>query len=96
MSSAIDNVELIEETAFSMVVQALEDYRDEARQIFSEEDDKPADIAEDITREALDSMGVSSMRGRLYGKIDYKKAAYVFLPTALPIALMVDSNPDCS
>jgi hypothetical protein len=49
----------------AMVVQALTDYRQEAITIFREETDLPQDIAEDITREALELMGVSGWNERL-------------------------------
>ena len=54
----------------------------------------PQDIAEDVTREALESMGVSRLNERLYGKVDVKKAIYVFLPMAQPVALMLDSKAE--
>ena len=60
-------IEKIEETAFALVVQALRDYLQQAVTIFKEETDRPQDIAEDITREAIDEMGVSAIRERLYG-----------------------------
>ncbi len=90
----LDEIERLEETAMSVVVQALMDYRHQAVTIFSEETDLPQDIAEDVTREALESMGVSRFNERLYGKVDVKKAIYVFLPEAQPIALMLDSKAE--
>ena len=75
-----DAVERLERTAFSMVVEAFLDYRDSAATIFREETDLPHDIAEDPTREAVESMGMAGLRDRLYGKVDFKKAIYVFLP----------------
>ncbi len=78
----------------AMVVQALTDYRQQAVTIFREETDLPQDIAEDITREALELMGVSGWNERLYGKVDFKKAVYVFLPSAHPVALMLDSKAE--
>ena len=80
----------------SMVVQALTDYQRQAVTIFREETDLPQDIAEDITREALDLMGLSGWNERLYGKVDFKKAVYAFLPDAQPVALMVDSKAEKS
>ena len=77
-----------------MVVQALKDYQEQAVTIFEEETDLPQDIAEDVTREALESMGVSRLNERLYGKVDIKKAVYVFLPEAQPVALMLDSKAE--
>ena len=92
----LDGFERLEQTAMAMVVQALTDYRQQAATIFREETDLPQDIAEDITREALDLMGLSGWNERLYGKVDFKKAVYVFLPGAHPIALMVDSKAEKS
>ena len=89
-------VEKAEETAFAAVVQALRDYRRQAETIFREETDRPQDIAEDITREAIEEMGVSSIRERLYGNVDFKKAIYVFLPEPFRVALMVDSKAEKS
>ena len=90
----LDELERLEQIAMSIVVQALRDYRREATIIFREETDLPQDIAEDITREAIESMGVSGMRVRLYGKVDVKKAVYIFLPEAHPVALMVDAKAE--
>lgn len=91
-----DELERLEEITTSMVVRALTDYRHEAVTIFKEETDKPQDIAEDITREALEIMGVPRINERLYGKVDMKKAIYVFLPAAQPVALMLDSKAEKS
>ena len=89
-----DALEHKERTAFSMVVQALRDYRDEAKTIFLEETDLPQDIAEDVTREAVDAMGLPGLGERLYGKVDVKKSIYVFLPEAHPVALMLDAKAE--
>ena len=62
--------------------------------IFKEETDLPQDIAEDVTREAIEAMGFSGLRDRLYGKVDVKKAIYVFLPEAQPVALMLDAKAE--
>lgn len=91
-----DDLERLEQTAMAMVVQALTDYREQAVTIFREESDLPQDIAEDITREALELMGVSGWNERLYGKVDFKKAVYVFLPSPHPVALMLDSKAEKS
>ncbi|RKH77440.1 type II restriction endonuclease, partial [Corallococcus praedator] len=77
------------------VSQAIFDYRQQAKFIFENETDKVADIAEDITREALDRMGVSKIDQRLFGKVDYKRAKYLFLPDfAVRQALFVDSKAE--
>lgn len=77
-----------------MVTQALRDYRQDAVDIFAAETDKPQDIAEDIVREAIATMGLSEMHLRLYGKVDVKKAIYVFAPDAEPVALMLDAKAE--
>ena len=91
-----DELEQLERTVFEMVVQALTDYRHQAVEIFREDTDQPQDIAEDVTREALDAMGISGFNERLYGKVDYKKAIYAFLPKARPAALMLDAKAEKS
>lgn len=94
MPPSFDEIESLERTALEMVVQALTDYLSDAVTIFREEEDEPKDIAEDVTREAMDAMGVSGFRERLYGNVDFKKAMYVFTPEAHPIALMLDSKAE--
>jgi len=88
------DIERLERSVLSLVVQAMRDYWEEAVIIFREETDMPQDIAEDITREAIASMGVSGTQDRLYGKVDVKKAIYVFLPEAIPVALMLDAKAE--
>lgn len=89
-----DQMETLEQTSFSMVVQALSDYASQAVSIFREEVDQPQDIAEDVTREAIELMGLPQIHMRLYGKVDIKKAVYVFLPEAIPVALMLDAKAE--
>lgn len=89
-----EQMELLEQTAFSMVMQALNDYASQAFHIFGEEVDQPQDIAEDVTREAVEAMGLPQLHIRLYGKVDIKKAVYVFLPQAYPVALMLDAKAE--
>lgn len=91
---APDKLEHLEKTAMAMVVQAIKDYSNEAATIFREESDFPQDIAEDVTREALESMGLPGLPDRLYGKVDVKKAIYVFLPETETVALMVDAKAE--
>ena len=90
----LDELELLEEVTLSMVAQAISDYKDKATSIFAEEVDKPQDIAEDVTREALDEIHLPRIDMRLYGKVDVKKAIYVFLPKAVPVALMLDAKAE--
>jgi len=62
----LDRLEEIEKSSLRMVIQAIYDYRDVAIEIFHEERDLVADIGEDITREALDKMGMAKIDQRLY------------------------------
>ena len=89
-----DDVERVERTAFEMVVQALEDYKAQAATIFQHETDLAQDIAEDVMREAMEDMGLSGFRERLYGKVDYKRAIYVFTPCPNSVALMLDAKAE--
>ena len=89
------NLEAVEQAAFRLVVQALRDYILQAEDIFRREQDEPDDIAEDVTREALDALGMSRIPNRLFGKMDYKRAGYVFLPErTAEVALLVDSKAE--
>jgi len=89
-----EEIERLEQTVMALVVQALTDYKSEIVTIFAEETDQPQDIAEDVTREAIEKMGVSSIQDRLYGKVDVKKAIYAFLPDPVPVALMLDAKAE--
>lgn len=91
----LERLEAIEKASLRLVSQALFDYRNTAAFIFENETDTVADVGEDITREALDRMGVSRIDQRLFGKIDYKRATYLFLPDfAVRQALFVDSKAE--
>lgn len=91
----LNRLEEIEKASLRLVVQAVYDYRNTAVEIFREESDLVADIGEDITREALDKMGAAKIDQRLFGKIDYKRARYLFHPNyALRQALFVDSKAE--
>jgi hypothetical protein len=95
LSDDLDRLEEIEKVSLRLVVQAIYDYRDTAVEIFHEESDLVADIGEDITREALDRMGAARIDQRLFGKIDYKRARYLFHPEyAIRQALFVDSKAE--
>lgn len=91
----MERLEEIEKASLRLVVQAVLDFRETAVEIFHKEKDLPQDMAEDVTREALDRMGVSRIDERLFGKIDYKRARYVFEPEyAVRQALFVDSKAE--
>lgn len=91
----LDRLEDIERASLRHVVQALYDYRNTAREVFEAEIDLVADVGEDITREALDQMGMARIDQRLFGKMDYKRACYLFHPDfAVKQALFVDSKAE--
>lgn len=91
----LDIIERVEKATLRMVVQAIYDFRDDAIEIFTGESDLVADIGEDITREALDRLGMPTIPVRLFGKIDYKRATYLFQPEyAVRQALFVDSKAE--
>ena len=91
----LHRLEDIEKASLRLVVQAVYDFRETAAEIFKIESDLVADIGEDLTREALDKLGVSKIDQRLFGKIDYKKARYLFHPDfAVKQALFVDSKAE--
>jgi hypothetical protein len=95
LTNDLDRLEEIERASLRLVTQAIYDYRDTAIEIFHAESDLVADIGEDITREALDSMGMAKIDQRLFGKIDYKRARYLFHPDyAIRQALFVDSKAE--
>lgn len=90
-----DIVESVEKATLRMVTHALFLYRHAATEIFMRETDLPSDIAEDITREALDTLGMSRISVRLFGKVDYKRARYHFNTNyAVQQALFVDSKAE--
>lgn len=95
LANELDRIEQIEKNSLRLVVQALYDYRKEAGIIFSNETDEVSDIGEDVTREALDRQGMPRVNQRLFGKVDYKRACYLFHPDfAVKQALFVDSKAE--
>jgi hypothetical protein len=95
LSQNLDRLEDIEKVSLRLVTQAIYDYRTTAQEIFREESDLVADIGEDITREALERLGMPRIDQRLFGKVDYKRACYLFHPDyALKQALFVDSKAE--
>jgi len=95
----LPRVEEIEKASLRLIVQGIFNFRATAQEIFRKEQvtgkDWASDIGEDITREALDRLGVSKIDTRLYGKVDYKRARYVFHPEyAVKQALFVDSKAE--
>ena len=95
LSQNLDRLEAIEKVSLRFVTQAVYDYRITAQEIFREESDLVADIGEDITREAIERLGMPKIDQRLFGKVDYKRACYLFHPDyALKQALFVDSKAE--
>lgn len=95
LENDLARLEEIEKASLRLVVQAIYDYRVVAAEIFQEEPDLVADIGEDITREALDKLGMSKIDQRIFGKVDYKRARYVFHPEySIKQALFVDSKAE--
>ncbi|MGH9690370.1 MAG: SfiI family type II restriction endonuclease [Candidatus Acidiferrales bacterium] len=93
LSEKHEIVESIEKSSLRFVTQAIELYKKNAIQIFQEGQDWQADIGEDITAEALDSLGMSRTAQRVFGKMDYKRARYIFEPEyAIRQVLLVDSK----
>jgi hypothetical protein len=95
LNQNLDRLEEIEKVSLRLVTQAIRDYRTTAQEIFCEESDLVADIGEDITREALERLGMPRIDQRLFGKVDYKRACYLFHPDyTLKQALFVDSKAE--
>ena len=95
LANNLDRLEDIEKASLRHVVQAIYDFRDQAAEMFAMESDLVADIGEDITREALDRMGTATIPIRLFGKMDYKRARYLFHEDyAVRQALLVDSKAE--
>lgn len=95
LANNYDLVEAIEKATLRLVVHAISDFRRDIVDIFAQEADMVADIGEDLTREALDRVGTSVIPVRLFGKTDYKRARYLFLPEfAVRQALFVDSKAE--
>ena len=92
-----DRLERIERATLRMVTQAMYDFdrSEDAGAIFAAQPDLAQDIAEDITREALDRLGTSVIPVRLFGKVDYKRARYVFHEDySVRQALFIDSKAE--
>ena len=92
-----DRLERIEKATLRLVAQAMHDFdrSENVGAIFAQQPDLAQDVAEDITREALDRLGMSAIPIRLFGKVDYKRARYVFHEDyAVRQALFVDSKAE--
>jgi hypothetical protein len=95
LADDLDLLEHIEKASLRLVVQAIYEFSAEAAEIFAREPDLVQDIGEDITREALDRLSTSIIPVRLFGKMDYKRARFIFHPDfSLRQALFVDSKAE--
>lgn len=100
----LDALEAVERATLRFVAQGIHDRLDIAGLEFGRlsvsADEKAGDkanyLGEDLTRMALDRIGFPRVPdGRLFGTIDYKLAAYQFLPDfAVRQALFVDSKAE--
>jgi Type II restriction enzyme SfiI len=93
-----DIIENIEKSSARMVCQAVWDFVAVARETFALAKDLAGTVGEDITRDAMETMGVSRIpTARLIGQIDYKRARYYFDPAySVRQALFVDSKAEKS
>ena len=90
-----DLLEHIEMASLRLVAQALYEFKRDAVQIFTIEQDRVRTIGEDITREAMDRLSTSVIPVRLSGDVDYKRARFYFHPDfSLRQALFVDSKAE--
>jgi len=90
-----DLVENIEKATLRFVTQALLDFREQSIQAFYASNDNAELIAEDLTREALEQIGMPRTFKRIEGDVDYKRARYFIHPEyAVRQALMVDSKAE--
>jgi hypothetical protein len=97
LAADLDRLEEIEKATLRLVTQAIDDFSGQAAVIFAAEKDRVADIGEDLTREALDRLGVSKIEQRIFGKMDYKRPRYVFEPAyAVRQAMLVDSKAEAA
>jgi len=88
-------VETAEKISLRFVFQAIRDFGKEAFTIFANAPDDQDDVAEDVTRDALDRLGATQVPVRLYGRMDYKKARYLFHEDwTIRQALLVDSKAE--
>ncbi len=88
-------IETIEKLTVRWIFQALIDFGMDAYDIFLNSPDDVKDVAEDVTREALDRLPGFNLPQRMFGTVDYKRARYVILPDqVVRQALFVDSKAE--
>ena len=92
-----DEIEEVEKLSLRWMYQAVLDFGFTALEIFRHSPDEVKDVAEDITRELLDSFSTYHINQRIFGNVDYRKACYVLLPSqTIRQALFVDSKAEQS
>jgi len=74
------DIEDIEKLTLRWLFQAAIDFGMQAHEVFFLSPDDVKDIAEDVTREMLDSLPGFNVAQRIYGTVDYKRARYIILP----------------
>ncbi len=91
----LDQLEDAEKLTTQWVFQAMLDFGMESYQIFRSSPDDVKDIAEDVTREALDRLPGFNVQQRIYGTVDYKRARYLIFPEGIVRqALFIDSKAE--
>ncbi len=94
---APDDVEAIEKTTLRVIVQALQEYSREAREIF-EATEAPSEnevivLAEDLVQYSLEVAECYPINKRFAGFIDYKRVRWLAMPFGLfPQVLLVDAK----
>jgi len=90
-----NEIEEVEKLSLRWMYQAVLDFGFTAWDIFRQSPDEVKDVAEDITRELLDSFSTYHINQRIFGNVDYRKACYVLLPSqTIRQALFVDSKAE--
>lgn len=93
----LDELEDLEKQTLRMIVQALQQYSREAKEIFeTTEADSPTEVivlAEDLTQYALEVAEVYPINKRYAGFIDYKRVRWLPTPAGLfPQVLLADAK----
>jgi hypothetical protein len=96
LSNSPDIIESVEKASTRLVCQAILDFAGVAKEQFALAKDLAGTVGEDVTRDAMETMGLSRRpTARLIGKIDYKRAVYYFSPDYwIRQALFVDSKAE--
>jgi hypothetical protein len=94
---ALSQIEQLEKATLRVIVQALQEYSREAKQIFdfteAESETEVIVLAEDILRYALEVAELYPINKRYAGFIDYKRVRWFPTPFGLiPQALLVDAK----